>query len=840
MTTRKINRLLAALCCAVLLCLPVAGLAQEDVTMDVTMGYNGVATYVRKLPVTVTLENHGPDLQGTLSLDVNRSGAEYDRYQMPVSVASGASVQVTLPVVLTQKQKTYTLRLLEGDRLVCETAFKPETVLNPYNLVVGTLSRNAQDLQYMSISQGADPLARGEYWTPVALDASTFPSDAESLRFFDLLVVDGFDLTTLSQQQQEAADAWLKNGGIFIVGGGANARQNFAFFQPYTGITAGSVTDGQNVSGQLMSLLGVKGDGMGEITTQVPLNGAKGAPFGEGPLVDAAAVGDGYVLTASFSLCEKPLAQWLGRNVIWQRILLASVQTRYQAIVNQRSNGSYDNSGVFADSSITSNVKIPNARKAYGPAVLLAAFALLAGVGGYLVLKKLDKREWMWALAPALAALSALGMWLFSLALPIRDPIVVRYSLLQVDENGYTDGYTVVSAAKAEQGPMTLTLNEGTIDMAATAGYYANASQDDGKNNPATLRYTYAYGAQESLTCQNDHPWNINTFVVRGAPMKDASGISVQCGWDGENLTFTITNQSAITLSEGVVLSGYGYVSAPGLLPGQTVQCSLKPAPKSSTYANTRYPDWYNQDWNGVLLTDEQRSNVSMYEMTDNYVNRQRKISSKKNEWVLRGQLLNNVSGQIDRFQVKFCYAAFSDELDGLQVSVDGRPVQRQAQRSCVLVQAHYNPVAADGTARFLSNSFPVSAAILGDNQQPVVGESVQNLAYQTFSLSVDQTFAIDMRALPDQLTITGFDVGSQYSYYAYNVSLYNPQTGQWDAWKQFTVDRSTGRGSSVASLPDLDTYLVNGFLFARFEKGGSEEYADVSVPVVTVEGRVK
>ena len=118
MTTRKINRLLAALCCAVLLCLPVAGLAQEDVTMDVTMGYNGVATYVRKLPVTVTLENHGPDLQGTLSLNVNRSGAEYDRYQMPVSVASGASVQVTLPVVLTQKQKTYTLRLLEGDRLV--------------------------------------------------------------------------------------------------------------------------------------------------------------------------------------------------------------------------------------------------------------------------------------------------------------------------------------------------------------------------------------------------------------------------------------------------------------------------------------------------------------------------------------------------------------------------------------------------------------------------------------------------------------------------------------------------------------------------------------------------
>ena len=43
-------------------------------------------------------------------------------------------------------------------------------------------------------------------------------------------------------------------------------------------------------------------------------------------------------------------------------------------------------------------------------AALLALYLLLAGIVLYLVLKRMDKREWMWLGVPVLAVLAALGV----------------------------------------------------------------------------------------------------------------------------------------------------------------------------------------------------------------------------------------------------------------------------------------------------------------------------------------------------------------------------------------------------------------------------------------------
>ena len=66
-------------------------------------------------------------------------------------------------------------------------------------------------------------------------------------------------------------------------------------------------------------------------------------------------------------------------------------------------------------------------------------------------------------------------------------------------------------------------------------------------------------------------------------------------------------------------------------------------------------------------------------------------------------------------------------------------------------------------------------------------------------------------------------------------------RTHAWDAWKEFTTDPSGNNvGTSKAELPDLSKYIEDGMLYARFERAdGGEEYADVSVPMLTLEGKV-
>ncbi len=864
MNRRITSRVLAAVCALLLVLAPLCGLADGGVTLTATMGYDGAITYVRKVPVEVLIQNDGlSDISGRLSVQVNRF-SEYDLYEMPVSVAAGASARFTLPVVLTQKQTDYTVRLLRGEETLASYTLRPEAVINPSDLIIGTLSGDAQSLAGLAITKNDDPLARREYWSVLALDEKTFPADAESLRFFDMLAVDGFDMSALSDAQKQAFDEWLQNGGIALVGGGARAAEDFPFFKAYTGIRAGAL-ERKNVGALLMDALQMSGESPEQSATVVSLEGANGQSMGEGRLIDVRRVGDGYVLTAGFSLSEKPLAGWLGRAAVWQRVLLASAKTRYQSIVEFRQSGIYNQTEYYPSTSIAESIGIKNGAGMIWPLALLGAFVVLAGVGGYLILKKLDKREWLWAAVPVLALAAALGMWGLSSRLPIRDPVAVHYTLLNIDEDGVAAGNTVVVASKPEKGDMTLSINGGAIDMTSSLSYYA---ADVEQPAAQTLRYIYTYGDEETITYRQTQAWQSQYFMVKNAPIVNVSGVKGECVWDGESIRFTITNGSSVALADGFVLTDFGFVSVPELLPGQTAECVMRPATKeeeaqqaSSTaqgagaakviggaIGSIQGPVAYFGDndteiRDGVLIDEKDRSSVYSYELLNAvyYAKQRGADENERKMWQQRYNLISSTNlTNYDSLQIPFMYIAFSDELDTLRVRMDGRDVAREAQIGCVMVQLHYNPISADGTARFMKNSFPVSIATLDDNGRPAVGEALQADSYQSFSLSTNPAFAFDVSVLPDAMEITKADIASRYSYYSYGVSLYNVKTGQWDEWKEFTAD-STGGGTVKGCAPELQDYIAGGVLFARFEKPDmGEDYADVSMPTLTLEGRVQ
>ena len=254
MIRKPLLKLGSLVLCAAMLLMPAAACA--GVALEADIGYGGVITYVRTLPVHVRITNSDADMSGVVTVDVNRNEQEYDRYELPLSVASGSTLEASLPVVLTQMQKSYTVRWVVDGETVVQREIEPGGTIDPSSLIVGALGGNQADFSSFSITRAADPLLREEYWTVVPLDAASFPSDEESLRFFDMLAVDGFDMGALTQRQQEALDGWLKDGGVAIVGGGAKAAENFGFFEKYTGISAGTVGSGGDITGELLETFG--------------------------------------------------------------------------------------------------------------------------------------------------------------------------------------------------------------------------------------------------------------------------------------------------------------------------------------------------------------------------------------------------------------------------------------------------------------------------------------------------------------------------------------------------------------------------------------------------------
>ena len=100
--------LIAVLC--LLLC-TASALADGGVTVSADFGYDGAVTYLSAMPLRVTLKNDGADAELTVAIDVDRSSSEYDTYEYPLSLASGAEKQLMIPITLNYKQKSYTVRV---------------------------------------------------------------------------------------------------------------------------------------------------------------------------------------------------------------------------------------------------------------------------------------------------------------------------------------------------------------------------------------------------------------------------------------------------------------------------------------------------------------------------------------------------------------------------------------------------------------------------------------------------------------------------------------------------------------------------------------------------------
>ena len=109
MHMRKMTRLCALL---LALLLPWGALGETDISLSV--GYDGLITYGKALPVTIRLENHGEDFSGVAAIDIAVSRTEYNRYEQEFFLAAGAVKEFCFPVRIDSRQTRFTAELLQA------------------------------------------------------------------------------------------------------------------------------------------------------------------------------------------------------------------------------------------------------------------------------------------------------------------------------------------------------------------------------------------------------------------------------------------------------------------------------------------------------------------------------------------------------------------------------------------------------------------------------------------------------------------------------------------------------------------------------------------------------
>ena len=160
---RNVWKKLAAVLLALAICAGVpAALADTmhrevdspDIEMTAELGYKGEITYGKAIPVRVRVRNWGgDDLEGVLGINAYVNSRDYNRYEIPVSVPSGAEKEYVLPISVETRQDVFTPEIVADGKVVEAVNLKPSGVINPSSMLVGVLSTRPQALANLNITE---------------------------------------------------------------------------------------------------------------------------------------------------------------------------------------------------------------------------------------------------------------------------------------------------------------------------------------------------------------------------------------------------------------------------------------------------------------------------------------------------------------------------------------------------------------------------------------------------------------------------------------------------------------------------------------------------------------
>lgn len=795
-----------------------------QIQVEATVGYDGLMTYGRVMPIRVRIENSGTDLEAVVAVNVYNSRYTYNRYEMELELAQGAAKELMIPVTANSKQENFTIEVLQGDQVICAVNAAPEQVINPSAMLIGALSTDPKSLSYMTVTAETDDLLYSEYMQVVPLTEKTFPSDMALMESFGALVVEGCDVGALSAEQWDVLTRWLSEGHILIVGGGAQSGVTYPGFSDLTGILPGRVFQSEDVTPGLLDELEVSAEPLGQ---EIALNEAEGGEtaleYQGMPLIRRSAVGEGVVYTAAFELGAKPLSSWPFMHTFWQRLWRKDCYRLYQQgfarAGNEYSSVPY----------LVTRIPIQNDSRMAVVAVGAAAFLLLGGIVACAVLKRADRRQYLWGVIPALSLACAGLIAAAAAGSAFNQPAQLSIGMLAQEADGSQNYESYAGVALSGLGEHRVTSREWTIIPYNEEPYY---DDDVSVQEPTKMEYRYMMGADSGIGTDFGSPWNPQVFKVTGIPTPEG-GLETVLWREDDGIHGYIVNNTGMNLTEGAVVCRYGYCSVPALKPGDRFDVALK----SATFADPANPVYED----GCMYESLAEGYASCYAIIDEYFYKtsQRRnrgesaVKSESNDTALKSGLMQAASEQYYRqdsayYSSIFTYIAFCDELPEPVLTLDGAAIGRRFSQGVVSAEMQFKSVGETGVIYHMPGMDVPLRCKVDDSGAPIDGSASATGVGSYHVLRDKPAFVFELGDVRDaQIDRLVFycDV------YANSVRLYLYDGEDW-------VEQPLAK-----PVDDPERYIgEDGRLYIQFRADASaDEYnMEITTPLLLLEGRVR
>ncbi|HET7770020.1 MAG TPA: hypothetical protein VFN74_14680 [Chloroflexota bacterium] len=446
----------------------------------------------------------------------------------------------------------------------------------------------------------------------VQLAPADLPAEGARMDGLGAIVVQaggGTAIAGLTGEQRRAVREWVMAGGHLVLSGGPDAPRSLDVLPPNTlPVTYGDVDPAANLT-LLLTWAGTT-DAALPPGPAIQLRAQAGLPLAgtpDRPLVWRLPLGRGSVTLLAADIALEPLA---GRpqtaNVLRAALDLAlprsgsADQLAALAIsgASPRFSDIPPGTGSDARRLIPQLSQVPpGSFPGWGTvALLLGGFAFLAGPVTHIVLRRLDRREWMWVVVPTLSLLTCAGMYVVGAAggrsvyANVVSHVVLdgRGGAQQALAAGFfapTRGQLAVTVP-SPSGPASTPAGEPVLHAQPTSdglGFFALRSRPPTAEAPPVRIIA---GREARVLFDGDEEGTRAVALDRGE-IADAGKITALLSGEGTLIKGSVRNETPFVLEDASVALGQSVARLGTLAPGQsapvTLDASLARAPQSGT-----------------------------------------------------------------------------------------------------------------------------------------------------------------------------------------------------------------------------------------------------------------
>lgn len=793
------KKIIAVLLVGILMLTSIMPIYGDDGSIKVSteIGFNKVYRTGFTTPVTITLENNKKDIDGEIQIEIPSSagpmGVEtVNIYSININHPKNTTKKYTMNIPIPASLLTTKLRIVEGKKILHEHYMRIDMGIAENVMLAGVLSDNPANLSYMNgftfkALQGSNSMKMAD------LSEESFPEDLEVLNGFNAIIINDYDSSKLDEEQYKTLKRWVNQGGILILGTGPNGGKTLSVFKD------------DFMTGEKGSLIKVSAKGMGALagdgfaeTIEVLDIKAKGgeALISENGIniVQQIGKGKGRILLLSFDMGLEPISSWKLNRYFMEALVQRAAPPIYSGEYFEKYMAMERGYEHRIDRALRNIPEIP--LPGYKTIIILfAIYILLAAPVSYIILKKRDKRELVWAVVPALSIVFTVFIYFVGFGTRLTGPIFNKISVIYGDGTGELTSRSFGGVFTPNKMDLKVEGAGGTKIRPLMSQGYSGRSYTNWEDKRVETKITVAPKA--SVEFYDIGVWSMKTLALDNAEDMEGS-IKSEISYADSGFTGSIENSAGFDLEDCYIISSYQYMHIGDIKSGEKKEVGGA----AEKYYGNRY------DLMEALYNTRNVRN-SGQKLTDSDIAQLRKDNQKRD--ILEYCFYDGNSG-IEGIKL----IGWTKASIGGQVKVNGKDI-KSYEKSVAIIDLKM--AMQPGEEVELPFGY-IKPAIEGDMVKGNY-DSYNNMYYGNGTLEV--SFKIDENIEPKAISISYDKPGPNVKQYIWNEVIEGWEAGDFSSFdiEGANMEKYLGQGKAIRLM-----FQING--------------GEFRLPQISVKGSVK